>query len=77
MTYAEYISWCRYRNKYGGLHHGMRFDRGLARLIAHFAGGSPMEFSPMDRAIKESQAAEPGSVEEAFALLNQVSKSRH
>ncbi len=84
MDYAEFVSWCRYREKYGSLHLGMRFDRGIARIAA-FLGNlwirksrfKEVDFSPYDKAIKDSQTPEPNSIEAAFGLLRGISEKNH
>jgi hypothetical protein len=82
MSYTEFVSWCRYRNKYGGLHIGMRIDRAFGRVAAFFGNAfstnkdlQPDDFSPMDKAIKESAEAEQGSIHEVFAMLKHTARS--
>jgi hypothetical protein len=37
MTHTEFIVWCKFRNKRGSLHQGMRVEMALAQLQAFYA----------------------------------------
>lgn len=37
LSYPEFLSWARYRNKRGTLHTGMRIERGTALLATLYA----------------------------------------
>jgi len=83
MSYTEFLAWCRYRNKYGSLHLGMRVDRAFARVAAFFGNVfsskkdlKPEDFSPMDKTIMEAKAVEDGSVDQVFSLLKNVARSK-
>lgn len=77
LSYPEFLSWIRYRNKWGSLHVGMRLDRSVGRSSAFFGnmlskGKSlkPDDFSPYDAAQEDDEDV---SFEEAFAMLKAVS----
>lgn len=76
MTYQEYISWIKYRNRWGTLHFGMRIDRAIARAAAFFGNFLSRkrslksdDFSPHDQ--KQDRV---GSVDEVFSLLSSMAK---
>lgn len=67
LSYPEFLSWMRFRNKRGTLHMGMRVDRGAALLAALYtnlrvkdASYSVADFMPFE------EHREP-TVEEAMA----------
>jgi hypothetical protein len=81
LTYDEYVNWCRYRSKWGGLHVGMRIDRAVAHALrAYFNAHSKTanlrfpSFSPYDEAAKKSVNVE--SPDEVFALLSSLAKEK-
>lgn len=77
MAYSEFVSWCKYRSKYGSLHGGMRIDRAVARAIAYYFSANskksfdPADFSPFDQVDKEDK-----SIDEVFGLLAQASHGK-
>ncbi|BBP82884.1 MULTISPECIES: phage tail assembly protein T [unclassified Pseudomonas] len=56
LSYREFLSWARFRNKRGSLHPGMRIERGTALLASlhantHGRGGySLYDFMPHEQA---------------------------
>lgn len=55
VSYSEFVNWCEYRRRQGGLNVGLRIDRAIARaLAAHFNSMSKTQkfkisdFSPFD-----------------------------
>lgn len=78
LTYREYLSWIRYRNKYGSLHPGMRVDRAVGRGLAFFGNMyskkkdlKPEDFSPYDK----TPDLDEGTADDAFQILASVAKS--
>ncbi|HHQ2782015.1 TPA: phage tail assembly protein T [Pseudomonas aeruginosa] len=43
LSYREFMSWCRFRDKRGSLHLGMRIERGTALLSALYANAHSKE----------------------------------
>jgi len=83
MPYVEFLSWCKYRNRYGSLHPGLRQDRTVAEFMRHYfnmkAGKKQFkfpDFSPYDEQVKteETGTEDLGSVEEVFELLSGLAK---
>lgn len=78
MSYAEFVSWCKYRNKWGGLHTGMRIDRAVGRGLATIVGMharksnlSYVDFSPYDRQEKQTRMTDPQAM---FSTLKAIAK---
>lgn len=78
----EFVSWCRFRRKFGSLHPGMRTDRAIARAAAYFANAMSsrgaaridwMDFSPYDAAIEEAREV---TNEEVFSFLMGISGAK-
>lgn len=83
MTYAEFLSWCHYRARYGSLNVGMKVDRAVARamalavrMVSKNSKLVEVDFSPFDLAAKKEQEAnkEPARIEDAFNLLSGLAK---
>lgn len=72
MSYSEFLSWCRYRAKYGSFNDGMRIDRAVGRALANFFSAnssktySIVDFSPYDKAIDDARPVDH-KIDEALA----------
>lgn len=64
MDADEFLSWCRYRNRFGSFNLGMRIDRAVARALANYFSAnskqrySIADFSPFDMALKHNAPIE-------------------
>jgi len=83
MPYSEFVNWCEYRRRQGGLNVGLRIDRAISRaLSAHFNSMSkgskfkPLDFSPYDAEKQGVDVNDPQSM--LMALKGATNgKTRH
>lgn len=77
LSYPEFLSWVRFRNKYGPLHASHRLDQIVGRVASVFSSimlrkqaFKPEDFSPYLQSPEDEEA----TIDEAFQMLASVAQ---